>query len=241
MESQKYQYWRPTEIHTSLPKTRQNALSSLLCEKSIVSEEDNDQSVPELHTRTSSSCSKVVFWSSKVKKELLKLDVNEASGLDDDPALVLEMTAPELAPPLARLFQIILCFDKGYLPAQWKCEHVIPCYKKGDKQTPGNYRPISLLCIMSKVMEELVSKKMWKHLDQHHQISPFAVWFHSWTLYMRCFDLCQLTQQKRRSTSCLPWHQQSFWPCVAPWSGWETFCTRVFRYSSCLPDRLSQR
>ncbi|XP_072051972.1 uncharacterized protein [Amphiura filiformis] len=106
----------------------------------------------------------------KVKKELLKLDINKASGPDDVPALVLKMAAPELATPLARLFQ--LCFDKGYMPAQWKCAHVIPCYKKGDKHTPGNYRPISLLCIMSKVMEKLVSKKMWKHLDEHHLISP---------------------------------------------------------------------
>ena len=145
-------------------------LASLFCEKSTIPEEDNNKSVPELHTRTSSNCSKVVFWPSKVKKELLKLDINKASGPDDVPALVLKMAAPELATPLARLFQI--CFDKGYMPAQWKCAHVIPCYKKGDKHTPGNYRPISLLCIMSKVMEKLVSKKMWKHLDQHHLISP---------------------------------------------------------------------
>ena len=142
-------------------------LSSLFCEKSTISEEDDDKSVPELHTKTSSSCLKVLFWPSKVKKELLTLDINKSSGPDDSHALVLKMAAPELATPLARLIQI--CFDKGYMPAQRKCAHVIPCYKKGHKHISGNYRPISLLCIMSKLMEKL---EMWKHLDQHHLISP---------------------------------------------------------------------
>ena len=43
---------------------------------------------------------------SKVKKELLKLNINKASGPDDVPALVLKMPAPDLATPLSRLFPI---------------------------------------------------------------------------------------------------------------------------------------
>ena len=86
-------------------------LSSLFCEKSTIPEEDNNKSVPELHARTFSNCSKVVFWPNKVKNELLKLDINKASGPDDIPALDLKMAAPELATPLPHLFQI--CFDKG--------------------------------------------------------------------------------------------------------------------------------
>ena len=72
----------------------------------------------------------VVFWSSKVKKELLKLDVSNASGV---PALVLKkMASPELATLLTcSSFQI--CFDKGDMPGQWKCAHAIKCYKRGDK------------------------------------------------------------------------------------------------------------
>ena len=75
--------------HTSLQKTRQNVCHPVFCEKSTIPEEDNNKRVPELHSRTSSSCSKVVFWPSKVMKELLKLDINKASGLDNVPALIL--------------------------------------------------------------------------------------------------------------------------------------------------------
>ena len=137
---------------------------------------------------------------------------------------------------------------KGYMPVPGNCAHVIPCYNKSDKHTPGNYKPISLLCIMSKVMEKLVSKKMWKHLDQHHLISPRQFGFragHSTSGALTHVSqwLCQLTQKQKRSTGCLPWLLQSFWSRVAPWSAWDFFffCTRVFMYSSCPTDRLSQR
>jgi len=146
-----------------------DCFSSLFSEKSTIPEKENCKPVPELHPKSTSSCSNVVFWPSKVKKQLLKLDPNKAAGPDDIPALVLKKAAPELATPLARLFQ--LCFNNGYMPAQWKSANVIPCYKKGDKHTPSNYRPISLLPIISKVMEKLVSRKMWKHLNNNKLIS----------------------------------------------------------------------
>ena len=73
------------------------------------------------------------------------------------PALVLNMVALELATPLSRLASFNYVLKEGYLPAHWKCV---------------NHRPINLLCIISKVMEKLVSKKMWKNLDQHHLIFP---------------------------------------------------------------------
>ena len=65
--------------------------------------------------------------------------------------------AAELASPLARLFQ--LCFNKEYMLAQWKWKHSL-----------SNYRPVSLLSVLSKVMEKLINKSMWKHLDNHKLI-----------------------------------------------------------------------
>ena len=143
--------------------------ASFFSDKSTIPEAENCKAIPHLSQRTTSRCSKVVFWPKQVKKQLQKLDVNKASGPDGIPALVLRNAAAELASPLARLFQ--LCFNKGHMPAQWKVADVIPCYKKGDKHTPSNYRPISLLSVLSKVMERLINKAMWKHLDNHKLIS----------------------------------------------------------------------
>ena len=110
-----------------------------------------------------------MYQTKQVSKQLQKLDVNKASGPDGIPALVLRNAAAELASPLARLYQ--LCFNKEYMPAQWKVANVIPCFKKGDKHSLSNYRPISLLSVLSKVMEKLINKSMWKHLENHKLIS----------------------------------------------------------------------
>ena len=145
-----------------------------------------------------------MFWPSKVKKQLLGLDTTKATGPDDIPALVLKTAAPELATPLARLFQ--LCFDRGHMPAQWKCANVIPCYKKGDKHTPGNYRPISLLSIISKVMEKLISKKMWKHLDEHQLVSPQQFGFragHSTSDALTYVSQCLSDSEKKHGSPVL--------------------------------------
>ena len=143
--------------------------ASFFSDKSTIPEADNSKAIPQHTKRTNSKCSKVVFWPQKVRKQLEKLNVNKASGPDGIPALVLRTAAAELATPLAQLFQ--LCFNKGYMPAQWKVADVIPCFKKGDKHSPSNYRPISLLSVLSKVMERLINKAMWKHLDHHKLIS----------------------------------------------------------------------
>ena len=48
---------------------------------------------------------------------------------------------------------------------------VTPIFKKGRKQDPGNYRPVSLTCVLCKVMEKLVRQSVVEHLEQNKLIS----------------------------------------------------------------------
>ena len=48
---------------------------------------------------------------------------------------------------------------KSYLPAEWRCHHITPIHKSGDRSTITNYRPISLLSCLSKILERLVFDK----------------------------------------------------------------------------------
>ncbi|XP_044766292.1 uncharacterized protein LOC123322410 [Coccinella septempunctata] len=48
----------------------------------------------------------------------------------------------------------------GSLPSDWLFATVTPIYKKGDKLSPDNYRPISLLSAVAKVMERIISEKL---------------------------------------------------------------------------------
>ena len=50
--------------------------------------------------------------------------------------------------------------QEGAVPDIWKTANVCPVFKKGSKGDPGNYRPISLTCIICKIMEGLVRVTM---------------------------------------------------------------------------------
>ena len=44
-------------------------------------------------------------------------------------------------------------------PGQWEISHVIALFKKGDESLPSNYRPVSLLSCVSKILEKIVDNK----------------------------------------------------------------------------------
>ena len=76
-------------------------------------------------------------------------------GGDGIPPMILKHAASALAEH--HLFS--LCLTKSYLPAEWRCHHITPIHKSGDRSTITNYRPISLLSCLSKILERLVFDK----------------------------------------------------------------------------------
>ena len=65
----------------------------------------------------------------------------------------------------------------GALPKDWVCANVVPVYKRGDKQAPSNYRPISLTSIVIKTMERIIHSKLVLSLEVHHLISTHQYGF----------------------------------------------------------------
>ena len=112
-----------------------------------------------------------------VAKQLEAITPNKASGLDEIPAKVLKETANEIAPIIHHIFQ--QSYTSGQLPEAWKTALVTAIYKKGNKSEPANYRPISLTCILCKVMEHIVLSHMWKHLNRNNIILPHQHGFRS--------------------------------------------------------------
>jgi len=67
-----------------------------------------------------------------------------------------------IAEPLAQLFQLPLKSEK--LASDWKVGNISPIHKKGSRQTPGNYRSVSLTSIVGKIMEQLIRDVITVHL-----------------------------------------------------------------------------
>ena len=89
-----------------------------------------------------------------VQTVLESLDVTKVTGPDEIPARLLKETASAIAPSLCQLFSKSL--STGTLPQEWKIANVVPVFKKGEAEYTENYRPISLLSLVSKVLEKCV-------------------------------------------------------------------------------------
>ena len=86
------------------------------------------------------------------------LNPSKASGLDGIGASFLKLGAPAISSSLSSLFNNSL--STGVFPEDWKCAKVSPVYKSGPRSDPANYRPVSLLPIISKVLEEFVFRNL---------------------------------------------------------------------------------
>ena len=86
------------------------------------------------------------------------LNINKATGTDGIPSKALKIGANELSAPLTTLFNS--CINKNAWPSEWKCGHWAPGYKKDDRNSKENYRPITLLPCVSKVLEKLVGAQI---------------------------------------------------------------------------------
>ena len=108
---------------------------------------------------------------------LTNLDVSKSSGPDRISAKMLKHTAVSIAPSITKLFN--LSITNGRVPRGWKLSSVVPIPKSGKPQSPDNYRPISLLCILSKVLEKHIHNLIFKHLNQCYPLSDCQWGFRS--------------------------------------------------------------
>ena len=82
------------------------------------------------------------------------LNVSKATGPDGIGNKVLKDCADSLAIPLTDLFNKSM--NDGIFPDSWKISHISPVYKKAFRYLKENYRPVSLLSCISKIMERIV-------------------------------------------------------------------------------------
>ena len=132
---------------------------------------------------------------SDVLQALRTVDSKKAPGFDGIPTRLITMLAKEIAPCVHHIFSISL--STGCLPTDWKSATVSPVYKeRGSRQVPTNYRPISLLSLLSKCLEKLVFKPLSAHLDKFLQIHQSGFRRNDSTAY-------QLARRVRRLSSGL--------------------------------------
>ena len=106
------------------------------------------------------------------KNELVKLFKelpNKSShGHNDLNNILLKELSDGILDPLVTLFNRSL--QEGYFPNQMKIAEVVPLYKSKERDQSSNYRPISLLIVISKLLERIVYKRTFQFITETGQL-----------------------------------------------------------------------
>ncbi|CAM4553989.1 unnamed protein product [Caretta caretta] len=103
-----------------------------------------------------------------VRDYLEKLDMHKSMGRDALHPRVLKELADVIAEPLAIIFEN--SWRSGEVLDNWKKANVVPIFKKGKEEDPGNYRPVSLTSVPGKIMEQVLKESILKHLHERKVI-----------------------------------------------------------------------
>lgn len=94
----------------------------------------------------------------EVYRVLINLKSNSAPGYDQITTKYLKHAGKEIVPIISHLAN--LCFAKGVFPDQLKRSIVTPVFKDGERDDISNYRPISVLPAISKILEKLINTRL---------------------------------------------------------------------------------
>ena len=110
-------------------------------------------------------------------KSFKSLKTNKGSGLDNTTCRLLKSSADLSAPSLTYIFNLSL--STGTFPQEWKTAKVVPLHKSGPPDQVNNYRPISILPVVSKILEKEVHKQLYSYLIDNNLLNPCQHGFRS--------------------------------------------------------------
>ena len=117
-----------------------------------------------------------------------KANSKKSSGFGNVDSYIIKQVIPQIANQLAHIFNNSLM--TGIVPSKIKIAKVIPLYKSENPELFSNYRPISILPCLSKILERLMYNRLYNFLKEHNIISKKQYGFRkNYSTYMALFDL----------------------------------------------------
>jgi hypothetical protein len=124
----------------------------------------------------------------EITKLISELNPNKSCGIDLIDTFIIKQLAGPLAPILSNIFNKSM--NTGRVPDKLKEAMITPVYKSDDRKSFGNYRPISILPIFSKILERIIYNRLLTYLDKMHILSSNQYGFRkNYSTYMALIEL----------------------------------------------------
>ena len=185
------------------PKTKANILNNQFF--SVFTIEDTKQ-LPTTDLHVSEKVTQLIITPEGVLKQLLNLNPNKAPGPDQIPPWFLKDYAINIYVILTDLFQTSV--NSGTIPKRWKEANICGVFKKGNKNDPANYRPVSLTCVCCKILEHIIHSHVMKFLDKHNILNDSQHGFRAkrsteTQLLITLNDICKQVDQNNTITMAI--------------------------------------
>ena len=125
-------------------------------------------------------------------------------GYDEITVDTLRLSLDILNEPLCYLCNRSLI--EGVFPNEMKLANVLPLFKSGDPMLFNNYRPVSLLCVLSKVFEKVMYSRLLSFIENHNLLFQYQFGFRQMhSSYMALMIMMDSNGQGWSRSGDIPW------------------------------------
>ena len=135
----------------------------------------DEPALPEFSLLCTDVLDKIEIFEQDISDVISTLQVNKAIGPDNISHKMLKETIHSVSVPLCLLFNRSL--RECVFPKQWKSANVLPLFKNGDPSVLSNYRPVSLLSCVGKIMERVMFKYVYNYFHSNDLFYKYQAGF----------------------------------------------------------------